>query len=145
MVVNTQSSTEFWNSIFFHNEFFHTTYESDCSKCKFPEISVLDSVWIIVSKIKKLLIAIIHSLNQLPQCDLQPVDCQTRFCKCYFRRSRDFKGAPTPEHKIILASYTPQKTQSSKNDSRLKCLKISLSLCVYCVPKWGCRFVWPVM
>ena len=31
-------------SIFFHNEFFHTTYESNCSECEFPEICVLDSV-----------------------------------------------------------------------------------------------------
>ena len=28
----------------FHNEFFHATYESTCSKCEFPEICVLDSV-----------------------------------------------------------------------------------------------------
>ena len=103
-VVNTQSLTEFWNSIFFHNEFFHTTYESNCSKCEFSEICVLNIVWKIIIKVTELLIAIIHYLNQLPHCDLQPADCQTRLCKCYFRRSRDFKvskGAPTPEHKIF--------------------------------------------
>ena len=38
-----------------------------------------------------MLIAIIHYLSQLPQCDLQAADCQTKLCKCYFRRSRDFK------------------------------------------------------
>ena len=43
------------------------------------------------SKVTELLIAIVHYLNQLPQCDLQPADYQTRLCKCYFRLSRDFK------------------------------------------------------
>ena len=116
-VVNTQSSIEFCNSIFFHNEFFHTTYESNCSKCEFPEIFVLDSVWKIISKVTELLIATVHYLNQLPQRDLQPVDCQTRLCKCYFRRFKletsKFQRGANPWTQNILASYTPQKTQFS--------------------------------
>ena len=94
-VVNTQSSIEFWNSIFFHNEFFHTTYESNGNKCEFPEICALDSVWKMISKVTELLIAIVHYLNQPRQCDLQPADCQTRL------------ETLNPWTQNILASYTP--------------------------------------
>ena len=85
----------------------------------------------VISKATELLIAIVHYLNQFPQCDLQPADCQTRLCKCYFRRSRDFKVSKgcRPLNTKYLASYTPRKLNLLlKNGSRLKCLKISLLL-----------------
>ena len=115
-VVNTQSSIEFWNSIFFHNEFFHTTYESNCNKCEFPEICVLDSVWKIISKVVELLITIVHYLNQLRQCDLQPADYQTRLCKCYFRQSRDFKvskGRQPLNTKYFSIVHPPPRPENS--------------------------------
>jgi hypothetical protein len=44
----------------------------------FREIYFLDSVQKIISKVTELLIAIIHCLNQLSFCALQPADGQTR-------------------------------------------------------------------
>ena len=39
---------------------------------------IIDMVQKIKSKVTELLIAIIHCLNQLPFCALQPGDCQTK-------------------------------------------------------------------
>ena len=77
-----------------------------------------------------MLIAIVHYLNQLRQCDLKPADCQTRFCKCYFRRSRDFKVSkgrqPLNTKYFSILHPPPRLNLLLKNGSRLKCLKISL-------------------
>ena len=91
------------------------------------QICILDSVSKIISTITELLIAIIHYLNQLPQCDLQPADCQTRPCKCYFQRSRDFevsKGRQPLNTKYFSILNPPRKLNLLlKNSSRLKVLE----------------------
>jgi hypothetical protein len=66
------------------------------TKLLFPEIYFLDSVQKIISNVTELLITIIHCLNQLPFCAIQPADGQTKVWKCHFRRSRDL--APTAWH-----------------------------------------------
>ena len=62
-----------------------------------------------------LLIAIIHYLNQLPQCDQNQLIAKLDFVYAIsdnLETSKFQKGAD-PWTQNILASYTPQKTQSS--------------------------------